>query len=84
MLQPPGAATTTTTSDYQALNQKTKVNTFFVNWDLTPRARLSLGYRYSSRIITDAGGDFIPIHANSALFGLVLRPTTSVARQLQC
>ena len=75
MLQPPGAATTTTTPDYQALNQKTKINTFFVNWDVDPRARLSLGYRYSSRIITDAGGDFIPIHENWSLFGIVLRPT---------
>jgi hypothetical protein len=74
-LLPPGAATTTTASDYQALNQKTKVNTFLVVWDLASRARLSAGYRYSSRIITDAGGDFIPIHADSALFGLALRPT---------
>jgi hypothetical protein len=74
-LLPPGAPTTTTASDYQALNQKTKVNTFIAIWDLDPRARVSAGYRYSSRIITDAAGDFIPIHANSALFGLVLRPT---------
>lgn len=76
LLLPPGVATTTTTSDYQALNQKTKANTFIGIWDLDPRARLSAGYRYSSRIITDAGGDFIPIHAHSALFGLVLRPVT--------
>jgi hypothetical protein len=75
MLQPPGAATTTTTPDYQALNQKTKRNTFFVNWDVNPFARLTLGYRYSSRIITDAGGDFIPIHENWSLFGIVFRPT---------
>jgi hypothetical protein len=73
LLLPPGAATTTTTSDYQALNQKTKVNTFLVLWDVSSRARLSLGYRYSSRLITDAGGDNIPIHGDSGLFGLVLR-----------
>ena len=75
MLQPPGAATTTTTPDYQALNQKTKTNTFYVNWDVNPFARLMLGYRYRSRIITDAGGDFIPIHENWSLFGIVFRPT---------
>lgn len=75
MLQPPGAVTTTTTPDYQALNQKTKINTFFVTWDVDPHARLSLGYRYSSRIITDAGGDFIPIHSNWALIGMAFRPT---------
>jgi hypothetical protein len=77
-LLPPGAPTTTTTSDYQALNQKTKVNTFLAIWDLAPRARLSVGYRYSSRIITNASGDFIPIHGDSALFGLVLRPTAQL------
>ncbi len=75
MLQPPGAATTTTTPDYQALNQKTKANTFVIAWDAAPRARISLGYRYRSRIITDAGGDFIPIHESWPLFGLALRPT---------
>ncbi len=75
MLQPPGAATTTTTPDYQALNQKTKTNTFIVDWDVASRARLSVGYRYRSRIITDAGGDFIPIHEDWGLFGAALRPT---------
>ncbi len=75
-LLPPGVPTTTTTSDYQALNQKTKINTFIANWDLAPQARFSVGFRYSSRLITDAGGDVIPIHAYSALFGLVLRPMT--------
>jgi len=75
MLEPPGAATTTTTPDYQALNQKTKTNTFVVDWDVASRARLLVGYRYRSRIITDAGGDFIPIHENWGLFGAALRPT---------
>jgi hypothetical protein len=79
LLNPPGAVTSITTPDYQALNQKSKVNTFLATWDLAPEARLSVGYRYSSRIITDAGGDFIPIHASWALFGLVLRP----AKQLR-
>lgn len=78
MLQPPGAATATITPDYQALNQKTKINTVYVAWDVAPRARLSLGYRFNSRLITDAGGDFIPIHSYGPLFGLVLRPTTEL------
>ncbi len=75
MLVPPGAATTTTTSDYQALNQNTKVNTLYVAWDAAPRARVSLGYVYSNRRITDAGGDDILIHSYGPLFGLALRPT---------
>ena len=75
MLAPPGAATTTTAPDYQFINQKTKTDTFVVAWDVTTRARLSAGYRYRSRIITDAGGDFIPIHEDWGLFGAALRPT---------
>jgi hypothetical protein len=74
MLQPPGAATTSTTTDYQALNQKTKANTFVMAWDVTPKARVSVGYRYRSRIITDSAGDFIPIHESWGLFGAALRP----------
>lgn len=75
MLAPPGAATTTIAPDYQYINQKTKTNTFDVAWDVAPRARVSAGYRYRSRIITDAGGDFIPIHEHWALLGSALRPT---------
>jgi hypothetical protein len=74
MLAPPGATSTTTTPDFQYLNQKTKTNTFVVAWDIVPKAAISVGYRYRSRIITDAGGDFIPIHENWGLFGAVLRP----------
>jgi hypothetical protein len=77
MLQPPGAATTTTYGDYQALNQKTKANTFVMAWDVTAKARVSVGYRYRSRIITNAGGDFIPIHESWGLFGAALRPAPS-------
>jgi hypothetical protein len=75
MLSPPGATTTTTTPDSQFINQKTKTDTFVVAWDVTTRARLSAGYRYRSRIITDGGGDFIPIHEDWGLFGAALRPT---------
>ena len=78
MLVPPGAATTTTTTDYRALNQKTKANTFVVAWDVTSKARLSVGYRYRSRIITEEGGVFIPIHENWGLFGAALRPTPAL------
>ena len=78
MLAPPGAATTATTPDSQFINQKTKTDTFLMIWDVTPRARIDGGFRYRSRIITDAGGDFIPIHEDWGLFGAALRPTTSL------
>jgi hypothetical protein len=75
LLAPPSSPVTVTTPDLQFLNQKTKTNTFIVAWDAASRARLSLGYRYRSRIITDAGGDFIPIHENWGILGAALRPT---------
>lgn len=75
MLVAPNPPTTATTSTFQFLNQKTKTNTLLAAWDMTSRARASLGYRYRSRIITDAGGDFIPIHEHWALFASTVRPS---------
>jgi len=75
LLQPPGTATTTTAADYQALNQETHTNTVSADWDVASRTRLSFGYRYRSRLITDAGGDYIPIHENWGLFGAAASPT---------
>jgi hypothetical protein len=74
MLVPPGNPTSTTTPDYQILNQKTSTNTITAAWDATARARLSVGYRYRSRTITQLA-DVIPIHENWGLFGAALRPT---------
>src|SRR5215469_1540556 len=74
MLVPPANPTSSTTSDYDFLNQKTQANTASVAWDVTARARLSVGYRYRSRTITQVG-DVIPIHEQWGLFGAVLRPT---------
>ena len=75
LLAPPGATTTTTTSDAQYLNQKTKANTFVVAWDAAARASISIGFRYRSRLITQTGGEVIPIHEDWGLFGAALRPT---------
>ncbi|MBV8672507.1 MAG: hypothetical protein JOZ33_03650 [Acidobacteriaceae bacterium] len=74
MLLPPTSSSTTVAPDQQFLNQKTSTNTTVVAWDVTPKATLSLGYRYRARRITDAGGDSIPIHENWGLFGAALRP----------
>lgn len=75
LLAAPGATTTTTTQDHQFLNQKTKTDTFLMIWDATPRARVDGGFRYRSRIITNAAGEFVPIHEDWGLFGVALRPT---------
>lgn len=65
----------TVTADSTFLNQKTKTNTILVAWDATSRARMSVGYRYRGRLITNDGGDIIPIHEHWALFGSALRPS---------
>ena len=75
LLQPPGAATITKTSSYEALNQETHTNTVTVFWDVAARTRLSFGYRYRSRLITNGDGDYIPIHENWGLFGAAVSPT---------
>ncbi len=75
MLQPPGAATTTTTSVYNAFNQKSEANTVNAIFDVTPRAHLSIGYRYRYRFINDTDGDSLPIHENWGLFGAAFNPT---------
>jgi len=74
MLLPPSASTTSTASDHQYLNQKTSTNTTVFAWDVTPKATLSAGYRYSAREIAGTAGEVIPIHENWGLFGAALRP----------
>jgi len=74
MLVAPNPPTTASTSTFQFINQKTKTNTIIGAWEMTPRVRASLGFRYRSRIITDAGGDFIPIHEDWVLFASTVRP----------
>jgi hypothetical protein len=73
MLVPPGNPTTTTTTDSQFLNQETNSNTSTLAWDVTARARLSVGYRYRSRTIAQVG-KVTPINENWGLFGIALRP----------
>jgi hypothetical protein len=74
MLVPPANPSASTTTDYQILNQKTNTNTIVAAWDATTRARLTLGYRYRNRTITQLA-DAVPIHENWGLFGAALRPT---------
>ena len=77
MLVPPGNPTTVTTTDSQFLNQETNATTTTLAWEVTPRARVSVGYRYRSRTIAQVG-DMIPIHENWGLFGTSLRPNSQL------
>ncbi len=77
MLVPPGNPTTTTTPDSQFLNQETNSTTTSLAWDVTARARVSVGYRYRSQTIAQIG-DITPINQNWGLFGASLRPNSQL------
>ncbi len=68
------------------LGQKTQTNTVTAAWQASPKASISLGYRYRSRAInrsmtaeTDALPDgtayTLDIHENGGILGVALRPT---------
>jgi hypothetical protein len=85
MLSPPKASQPPLISSANTfLGQKTGINTLSATWQASPRASVSLGYRYSSRTIersstadTDANAAYtLHIHENGGLFGFALLPTS--------
>lgn len=88
MLAAPGpsqAPAVTTASAF--LGQKTETNTVTAAWQASPRASISLGYRYRSRYLdrsSTAVTDALPngtaytlnIHENGGILGFALRPTS--------
>jgi hypothetical protein len=88
MLTAPGApqaAVVTAASSF--LGQKTETNILGAEWQVSPRASISLDYRYRSRTIdrsSTAVTDALPngtaytldIHENGGILGFALRPTT--------
>ena len=78
MLTPPATpGTASTTADVYFLGQKSTRNTLIARWQATPRAAVSLGYRYQRRHIIrrDPTVDDILINENGALLGVDLEPT---------
>ncbi|WP_158752112.1 hypothetical protein [Acidobacterium sp. S8] len=82
---PPSAPTTTVADSF--LGQKTQTNTLTAAWQASPKASMSLAYRYRSRALNYSlllGEDGAPpegnpytldIHENGGILGVVLRPT---------
>jgi hypothetical protein len=81
----PGTPDVTTANTF--LGQKTETNTLTGTWQASPKASISLGYRYRSRDIdrsSTAVTDALPngtaytlnIHENGGLIGIALRPTS--------
>jgi len=82
---PPSAPTVTTANSF--LGQKTHVNTVTGAWLASPKASVSLAYRYRSRslrrsLLETSNGSpsnddtyTVDIHENGGILGVVLRPT---------
>src|SRR5277367_690385 len=82
---PPSAPTTTLADSF--LGQKTQTNILTAAWQASPKASLSLAYRYRSRALNYSlllGEDGAPpegnaytldIHENGGILGIVLRPS---------
>jgi hypothetical protein len=74
---PPKAPIVTTTNAF--LGQKTQTNIVTGAWQASPKASISLGYRYRSReidrSITGETPYTVNIHENGGILGVALRPT---------
>lgn len=70
--------TTTTTPNLNYLNQKYSTNTAKLIATVTRQFKLSGGWRYSSRNITDSGQDDLTWNINGAIFGAVIQPSSMV------
>lgn len=80
MLVAPGAPQKPVVSPFSTfLGQKTQMNLAMAAWQISPRASLSLGYRYRSRAInrslTGPTPYTVNIHENGGVLGVALRPT---------
>jgi hypothetical protein len=83
---PPSAPTITTANSF--LGQKTQTNILTGTWLASPKASLSLAYRYRSRALnysllqtedgspSDANAYTLDIHENGGILSVALRPTT--------
>jgi hypothetical protein len=70
--------TTTTTVNQAYLNQKTSSNTLMGIFTVTPEIKVSGGWRFKTRNITDSGDDDLTWNINGAILGLVVQPSRMV------
>jgi len=80
ILTPISAVTeaTTTTVNRNFLNQKISSNTLLGIFNVTPEVKVSGGWRFKTRNITDSGQDDLTWNINGAILGLVVQPSRMV------
>jgi hypothetical protein len=67
--------TTTTTLNSAFLNQKIESNTVMAMVTVIPQLKVSGGWRFKNREITDEGPDDLTWHENWAILGAVIQPS---------
>jgi hypothetical protein len=69
------AQTTTNAINQNFLNQKITSNTALLTATVTREVKLSGGWRFKTRNVTDGGGDDLTWHENWAILGAVVQPS---------
>jgi hypothetical protein len=70
--------TTTTTTNLNYLNQRIESNTLLATASITPEVKLSGGWRFKTRNVTDSGMDDLTWNINGAILGIVIQPSSMV------
>lgn len=70
--------TTTNTVNQNFINQRMESNTAMVIATITPQFKLSGGWRFNNRNITDSGQDDLTWHINGVVLGAVVQPSSVV------
>jgi hypothetical protein len=70
--------TVTNSANQFFLNQKIIANTAMATATITPQFKLSGGWRFKTRNITDDGGDDLTWHFNGAVLGAVIQPSSAL------
>jgi hypothetical protein len=66
------------TTDSTFLNHKIEQNTLLATATIMPEFKLSAGWRFRNRQITNSGGDDLTWHENGLLLGAVIQPSRIV------
>ncbi len=70
--------TTSTTTNSSYLDQKTASNTALATAAITPQVKISGGWRYRDRVISDPSVSSLTFHEQGLLLGAVIQPSSAL------